>query len=331
MPVTAGTINTTTTNFDKTLHALILGDLADNLRRKLVWLQPGAFMPAQLIPGTNLVRHISYGDMGIYSPAQSDGTPPWLTEGTMPTAEALTIGYDEFGVNQVGRLLALTDRALKYSPHNLYSIASERVSWNAISTIDAIIADTVMTIAATYANGKILSTLVAPGDILTAAQVRLAVAALRAASVPPIFGNDYGAFVHPYAIYDLMADTAWVNVANYAAPENMLTGEVGRLYGVRFIQSTVGTWVSNAGGAGTVPVYSTLFFGREFFAVGDFGSIEIHTVRPGGDHSDPLAQKALVGWKGWIGADVMTTLGTRARRLVHAGTVAGGEPLGEGV
>jgi N4-gp56 family major capsid protein len=102
----------------------------------------------------------------------------------------------------------------------------------------------------------------------------------------------------------------------------MLAGEVGRLYGVRFIETTVGTWVNNTGGAGAIPVYSTLFFGRNYFAFGDFGSIETYMVT-GPDKYDPLNQLAKVGYKGYVGADVSTTLGTRARRLVHAGSVAG--------
>lgn len=318
-------VTTATTNFDKTVTALVLRNIAENIRRKTLYMIPGAYVKGSLIPGTNLIRHIKYGDLSILAPAQSDGTPPWLTEGVTPAIEDLAITYDEFGVNQAGRLVGITDRALKFNPHNLFAVAAERVAWNALATFDAIVANTVQAITATTTNGHAAGALTT-SDYLTATQVRLMVATLRARGIPTINGY-YVAMVHPFAVFDLMSDTAWVNVANYASPENMLTGEVGRLYGVRFVENTVGTWVNNTGGAGAVPVYSTLFFGKEFFAFGDFGSVETYMVRPGGNHADPLAQKALVGWKGWIGAKLLTTLGSgstaRALRLVHAGSIAG--------
>lgn len=315
------TLSSATTNFDKTVTALVKEEIK-NIRRNLVYLQPGAYVDGEMIPGTNLIRHVKYGDLSIVAPAQSDGTPPWLTEGTAPTSLALTIDYDEFAVNQIGKVVEITDRAMKFNPHGLAGIAAERVAWDALATIDAVVASIVQAITATTTNGHAAGALTT-SDYLTPLQVRLQVAALRATGIPPVFGPDYGAIVHPYALVDLMSHADWKDVASYASPENYLSGEVGRLYGVRFIQTTVGTWVNNTGGGSNdIPVYSTLFFGRDYFAFGDFGSIETFMVS-GADKSDPLNQKTKIGYKGYVGADVMTTLGTRARRLVHAGSVAG--------
>lgn len=321
---------TSQSNFDKTTVARVLSRLATNLRRDLRYMVDGAFITGTLIPGTNLIRHISLSDLSILSPAQADGTPPWLYEGTPPTAEALTIGYDEFGVNQAGRLIDISDRALAYSPFDLFREAEDRVYLNALQTVDAVIAGVAQGITATTTNGHAAAALTT-SDYLTADLVRLMRAKLQVNGVPS-FNGDYLAFVHPYALYDLMGDAKWQDVEKYinnGPNSGALTGEVGRLYGVRFITTTVGTWVNNTGGGAAIPVYSTLFFGREFMAVGDFGSIEVWVTRPGrgeqgvGDHGDPLGQVARVGWKAYIGAKVLTTLGTRAFRLVHAGSVAG--------
>lgn len=315
-------LTTATTNFDKSVVTYVARKTEEVLRRSLRYLVPGAFVPGTLIPGTNLIRHISLTDLSILSPAQSDGTPPWLSEGVTPSIEPLAMTYDEYGVNQIGRLVGITDRALAYSPFDLMAAAGEKIAVNAAQTIDAVIASTVQAITATTTNGHAAAALTT-SDYLTAAQVRLMVAKLQTNGVPPFPDGYYVAITHPYAAYDLQGDAAWVNVANYAAQGNLLNGEIGRLYGVRFVETTVGTWVNNTGGGAAVPVYSTLFFGRDYFAMGDFGSMEYFMVRPGGDHSDPLAQKAEVGYKGWVGAKVLSTLGTRAFRLVHAGSVAG--------
>jgi hypothetical protein len=53
-------------------------------------------------------------------------------------------------------------------------------------------------------------------------------------------------------------------------------------------------------------------------------SIETHMVRPGGDHGDPLAQKALVGYKGMWGAKALIVAEAGGARFgmakAHAGT-----------
>lgn len=63
------------------------------------------------------------------------------------------------------------------------------------------------------------------------------VAKLRAQNAPTING-DYVCIIHPYVAYDLMRDPEWVDAHKYAAPENLYTGEIGKMCGVRFVQST---------------------------------------------------------------------------------------------
>lgn len=316
------TLSTATTNFDKTTTALISRRIAEDIRRKTLYLQPGAYMEGTLVPGTNLIRYIKYNDLSIVAPAQSDGTPPWLTEGTTPTPLALTIDYDEFGVNQIGKVIEITDRALDYNPHDLIRVAAEKAAFNAVATVDAIVASVVQAITATTTNGHAAAALTT-SDYLTPTLVRLQVAKLRAAGIPPMMGNDYVAMAHPYVLFDLMNNTEWLDVSRYTSPENMLNGEVGKMWGCRFVSNTVGTWVNNTGGgSNNIPTYSTLFYGRDYFAIGDLGQFESYMVS-GADKHDPLNQLAYVGYKGYVGVDVPTTQGTRAIRLVHAGSVAG--------
>lgn len=53
----------------------------------------------------------------------------------------------------------------------------------------------------------------------------------------PIDGA-YVAIVHPYVAYDLMRSADWIDVHKYADPESLFTGELGKLGGVRFVEST---------------------------------------------------------------------------------------------
>jgi hypothetical protein len=46
------------------------------------------------------------------------------------------------------------------------------------------------------------------------------------------------AIIHPDNTYDFTNDPAWVAVKTYSTPEDMYSGEIGKMYGVRFVEST---------------------------------------------------------------------------------------------
>lgn len=50
-------------------------------------------------------------------------------------------------------------------------------------------------------------------------------------------GGSYICVAHPAAIYDLREDSLWENAGTYSDPNRLLTGEIGRIYGVRFVES----------------------------------------------------------------------------------------------
>lgn len=51
-------------------------------------------------------------------------------------------------------------------------------------------------------------------------------------------GGSYVAVVHPSVLFDLREDPLWENPGVYQDSNRLLTGEVGRLFGVRFVVST---------------------------------------------------------------------------------------------
>lgn len=300
---------TKTTNFEQTVGALIRREVLENLRSQARWLVPGAYITGRLIPGTNLIRHIAYGDLAAADPVIA-------IEGVPPDPTALTIGHTQYDVVQRGRLIRITDVAMDLSPHELVSIAAEKVAYDALMTVDR-------SIAAAVKAGTAL-TLTIAGAGLTAADVRRWVADMKAANIPTFPDGFYRAMIHSDVLYDLMSDTSiggWIEASKYAEPGNLLSGEVGRLYGVRFIETQSGTANRLA-----TDTYDTFVFGPEYFAFGDLQSIQTYMVSPGGDHSDPLAQAALVGYKGMWGAKTLDVaaagVGPRfGKALGHAGTI----------
>lgn len=280
---------TMTVNFDATVTALVHRTVEENLRHATRWMVPGSFRKGVFIPGTNLIRHIAYGDLAT-------ATSEIAVEGEPPEVEPLVIGYDEYVAKQRGRLVGINDVSLKMSPHELMGEAAERVAFDALSTVDASIA------AAVIASTDGIALTVA-GAGLVAEDVRRWVTQMKNAEIPPFMDGFYVCNIHPNVTFDLQGDTAiggWIEASKYADPSRLLNGEIGRMYGVRFVETTIGT--INAGATDT---YNTVLYGPDYYAFGDLQTIETYMVRPGGDHSDPLAQKALVGYKGMWGAKAL--------------------------
>ena len=73
-------------------------------------------------------------------------------------------------------------------------------------------------------------------DVLTVKAVKRAVTTLKRMNAKRIDG-DYVAIIHPDVAYDLMNDPKWESLNTYQ-PKNVYAGEIGRLYGVRFVETS---------------------------------------------------------------------------------------------
>src|ERR1035437_8766542 len=239
--------DTATTNFDKTVQVLIQTGLEDLLRFPPVHLLPGNFRPATFVKGTNgTMRFLAVGDLAADSAANllgvTPGTAPWLTQGAPPAETELTVGYEEMTAHQAGRVIRLTDVALMESPFDLVSVAAERIARDALVVADQFVANTLLagTTRMDPAGGATAIGSIVTTQLLTANSIRLAVAKLKARNVPPFADGLYRAIIHPYVAYDLISDVevgGWIDASRYAGSEPLLTGELGRFAGVRFLES----------------------------------------------------------------------------------------------
>ena len=134
---------------------------------------------------------------------------------------------------------------------------------------------------------------------LTVNDIKLAVRALKRQDAPKIRG-DYVAIIHPDVAYDLMKDPEWLSPKQYVDTQDIYNGEIGKLYGVRFIENTRAKTFTVGSGESAKTVYSTLVIGDDAYGTTKVanGGLE-HIVKPlgSGGSSDPLNQRATVGWK----------------------------------
>lgn len=90
-----------------------------------------------------------------------------------------------------------------------------------------------------YAGGKESREALAAGDKLTVSTIKDAIEILATYNAPKRGGAYWICFVHPHQSRDLRDDKAWINASNYGAPEQMFTGEIGRIDDTRFIETTL--------------------------------------------------------------------------------------------
>ena len=113
------------------------------------------------------------------------------------------------------------------------------------------------------------------------------------------FGGYYVAIIGPDTMYDLQEDEAFVKVSQYQDKENIYTGEVGRLFGVRLVETTEAKIFEGAGASGA-DVASVIVLGQYAYGVTSLkGAKPRVIVKPAGSAgtADPLDQISTVGWK----------------------------------
>lgn len=178
------------------------------------------------------------------------------------------------------------------SPHHLIksSVAVDDL-WTSISGVS--------TIAPATPAGSVGS--VSSTNVLAVSDIRLAAYALRKLNVPPYEGNDYVAVMNAETCEDIAGDSTFINFHQYVDKgiEALYNGEIGKIYGVRIIETTNGPVVrgSNAGGTASSLAYGTVIMGKGFYGVTELdGGIKRFTSQ-GAQKADPLNQVTTVGWK----------------------------------
>lgn len=90
-------------------------------------------------------------------------------------------------------------------------------------------------------------------SVLKVSTIKDAIEILSTNNAPKAVGGSYWiCFVHPHQSRTLRDDPAWINASNYGAPEQLFTGEIGRIDDCRFIETTL---MCNGAAATTDPSY----------------------------------------------------------------------------
>ena len=256
--------------------------LIDNAVPKLVHDQFGQKHPIPKNGGKTI-------EFRKYSPLPKMLTP--LTEGVTPDGQSLTVTTIEATVAQYGGYITLSDVLLLTAIDNNLVQATKLLGNQAGATLDTITREVLNGgTNVIYAGG--VASRQALADNLTVMDIKKAARVLKTQNAEKI-GNSFVSIIHPDVAYDLTNDPKWEAVKTYSDPDDWYEGEIGRIAGVRFVETTEAKIFTGG-------VYSTLVLAENAYGVTDIegGGLQ-HIVKQLGSAgtADPLNQRATVGWK----------------------------------
>lgn len=169
-----------------------------------------------------------------------------LTEGVTPSGNSLTMSVITATIKQYGDYITLSDMLILSAIDNNLVQASKLLGNQAGETLDTITREVLNSgTNVQYANGQVVSRYLLVGadstpannHYLTVDAVRLAVRNLKNKKARKING-DYVGIIHTDVAYDLTGDAKWEDWHKYTTVENLYANEIGRIHGVRFVEST---------------------------------------------------------------------------------------------
>ena len=278
----------TTGDLSKEMKTWYSDYLIDNAEPRLVHDQFGQKHPIPQNGGKTI-------EFRKYSPLPKMLTP--LTEGVTPDGQSLTVSTVEATVQQYGGYITISDVLQLTAIDNNMMQATKLLGSQAGATLDTITREVLNGGTNVIYSGGVTSR-EAVADVLTVADIKKAARALKVQNADKI-GDSFVAIIHPDVTYDLTNDPDWKAPHQYVDTDHMYTGEIGKIAGVRFVETTEAKIWANAGSGGK-SVYSTLVLADNAYGVTEVeGGGLRHIVKQLGSAGtgDPLDQRASIGWK----------------------------------
>lgn len=229
---------TTSPGLTPGMHTYYEDRLIDNAEPYLVHDQFGDKYPIPKHEGKTI-------QFRKYSPLSKALTT--LTEGVTPDGNTLNMSTIEATVSQYGDYVTCSDVLELTHIDPQIEQATKLLGSQAGRTLDTITRDVITAgtnvmyapkVASNGTETEVLSRSALDKTAqLTYNLIFKAVAKLKAMNARPV-DDSFVAIVHPNVACDLMLSDKWISAHQYATPENIYEGEIGKLAGVRFVETT---------------------------------------------------------------------------------------------
>lgn len=229
-----------------------------------------------------------------------------LTEGITPDGSKLSVTAIEAEVAQYGNYVTLADILDLTAIDNNVLEATKACGRQAGLTLDTITRNVLNSGKNVFycpkGDGTAVTARAGLDNTckLTVKVVNKVAAFLKANNAPKIDGS-YVAIIHPYTAFDLMEDPAWKYPHQYQDTTNLYEGEIGKIGGVRFVESSEAKIFEGG-------VFSTLFIAEGAYGVTEItgGGLETIIKQLGSSGvADALNQRSSVGWKATATAEIL--------------------------
>lgn len=239
-----------------------------------------------------------------YSPLAKATTP--ITEGVTPDGNKLNVTAVTATISQYGDWIQLSDLLDMTAIDNNVLQSTKLLGSQAGRTLDTVtrevLAGGTNVIYAPKVSGGSETAVTSRAELDATCKINVdliyrAARALKTMNADKI-DDSFVAIVHPDVAYDLMRCEEWVEAHKYATPENIYQGEIGKIGGVRFVESTEAKIWTGDGCPSGLAVYATIVLGAHAYGITEIegGGLQ-HIVKQLGYGDDPLNQRSSCGWK----------------------------------
>ena len=262
-------------------------------------------------------------------------------EGVATTAVNMSAVNVTGAVVQYDNAIKISDVLALTSMGDIMKEAVRELGYNAGHSIDTLVRDTVTPggipqNAGTSTSAQTNWSAIPQTAILSIGELRKATRTLRKLDAQPPesrvsmvkgqsvstnpgagLGGYWVAVISPDSAYDLQGDTAtgaWADANRYAGADKLFTGEVGKLYGIRFLESSNAKVHADLNDAATSRsaiaasglVHETLVAGANYFGITKLQELKTF-IKPFGSAgtADPTNKIATAGWKTSFGTRVL--------------------------
>ena len=164
-----------------------------------------------------------------------------LTEMTKLETQALSGSTKQITVTEYGNAVAVSELLVQSSFDDIMASATTLLGRDYAMVVDCELRDVALSgtnrVYAAKGTTKVESREALTAEcIMKVSTVKDAIEILSTNNAPKAAGGTHWiCFVHPHQSRGLRDDAAWINASNYGAPEQLFTGEIGRIYDCRFI------------------------------------------------------------------------------------------------
>lgn len=176
-----------------------------------------------------------------------------LTENVDMTTQAISGSLKEVKVTEYGNAVAVTEKLLRTSYDDTMARVTTLLGRDYALVLDCELRDVALTgTNVVYADKVANRAGLTHANTLKVSTIKDAVEILSTNNAPKVDGANWVCFVHPHQSRGLRDDNAWINASNYGAPDQLFTGEIGRIDDTIFIETTL---MKNGACATTDPAY----------------------------------------------------------------------------